>query len=235
LKLRTIDQPGRESQILSVSSFRELVDTPFHGKINAMCWKRKLSGNFAEIVDKVQSTGNITTIDEEELRSVELTGEGAQAREMLLNDWKMLEEYGASPTINLISYYDRDESSFFPTDVYSFHADRSPIPTATFLCTYHGEPSEILPNREAIQKILVPDIRNRLREQYRGAEQDFESYLAEHFYDLHYQALPHASPVSLGHGHLWKLAVDHPQSEVLPCIHRAPKEKNGQKRLLLIC
>jgi hypothetical protein len=31
------------------------------------------------------------------------------------------------------------------------------------------------------------------------------------------------------------LAVDHPESQVPPCIHRAPKEKSGQNRLLMIC
>ena len=36
-------------------------------------------------------------------------------------------------------------------------------------------------------------------------------------------------------GHLWKLAIYHPESQVLPCVHRAPKEKIGQNRLLLIC
>jgi hypothetical protein len=29
------------------------------------------------------------------------------------------------------------------------------------------------------------------------------------------------------------LAVDHPESKVLPCVHRAPAEKTN--RLLLIC
>jgi hypothetical protein len=42
-------------------------------------------------------------------------------------------------------------------------------------------------------------------------------------------------PISLGLSNLWKLAVDHPESEVLPCLHRAPKEKPNQKRLMLIC
>ena len=45
----------------------------------------------------------------------------------------------------------------------------------------------------------------------------------------------HSVPVRLGLGHLWRLAVDHPQQKVLPCIHRAPLEKEGEYRLLLIC
>ncbi|RYZ28666.1 MAG: DUF1826 domain-containing protein, partial [Chitinophagaceae bacterium] len=29
--------------------------------------------------------------------------------------------------------------------------------------------------------------------------------------------------------------VDHPKQQVLPCIHRAPIENEGECRLLLIC
>jgi len=52
---------------------------------------------------------------------------------------------------------------------------------------------------------------------------------------LHYRAQAMANPISLGLGHLWRLAVDYPESQVLPCIHRAPEENNGQLRLLMIC
>jgi hypothetical protein len=31
------------------------------------------------------------------------------------------------------------------------------------------------------------------------------------------------------------LAVDHPTQQVLPCVHRAPIEIDGEYRLLLIC
>jgi hypothetical protein len=47
--------------------------------------------------------------------------------------------------------------------------------------------------------------------------------------------MPDAKPLRLGLGQLWRLAVDHPGSLVLPCIHRAPEEQPGEKRLLLIC
>lgn len=55
------------------------------------------------------------------------------------------------------------------------------------------------------------------------------------FFDLHYQPKPDAQPVNLGTGHIWRLAVDHPTQKVLPCVHRAPVEKDGEYRLLLIC
>lgn len=231
-----INSPDTNHQIQEVNNFQDLVSTPFHGAINAICWTRTLTGNFSEIVNKLTPTDNITVIDQEELHKLQLSEQGQLARDRILQDWQLLTNQGAAPVLNLIKYYDRDEAnSFFPTDVYSFHADRSPVPTDTFLCTYHGAPSEILPNAQAQQKVLIPEIRNALKKRYDGAEEYFELFLSDHFYDLHYQATTNAQPISLGVGNLWKLAIDHPQSQVPPCIHRAPQEKTGQHRLLLIC
>lgn len=231
-----IDLYYAENQIHCVTNFQDLVSTPFSGEMNAICWTRELKGDFSEIVKKIALNENITTVEEEELRALQLSEQGQLAREILFNDLKVLEAHGASPILNVISYYDRDDTyPFFPTDVYSFHVDRSPIPTDTFLCTYHGESSEILPNSQGTKKILIPEIRVELEKIYDGAEEDFESFLSEHFFDLHYQAKPDAHPIRLGLGHLWRLAVDHPESQVPPCLHRAPQEKSGQKRLLLIC
>lgn len=225
-----------EKQIHYVTNFQDLVSVPFSGETNAICWNRQLTGDFAEIVEKVTLTGNITEIGQEELLELQLSEQGQLAREILLNDWKLLEAHGASPVLNVINHYDRDDSyPFFPTDVYSFHVDRSPIPVDTFLCTYYGESSEILPNSQGQKKVLIPEIRNELGRLYHGTEEGFESFLSEHCFDLHYQANPDAQPISLGLGHLWRLAVDHPESKVPPCVHRAPKEKPGQSRLLMIC
>lgn len=225
-----------ESQIHCVTNFQDLVSTPFSGEINAICWTRKLTGDFSEIVKKVTLSGNITAIEQEELQELQLSEQGQLAREILFNDLKLLKAHGASPILNVINYYDRDDTfPFLPTDVYSFHVDRSPIPTDTFLCTYYGEPSEILPNSQGKKKVLIPAIRDELKKLYHGADEGFESFLSEHFFDLHYQAKPEAHPISLGRGHLWRLAVDHPESKVPPCIHRAPEEKSGQHRLLMIC
>ena len=231
-----VDLSHAENQIHSVTNFKDLVSTPFHGKINAICWTRKLIGDFSEIVKQVELNGNIEELDQEELRELQLSEQGQLAREILLNDLKILKAQGASPILNLIKCYDRDDSyPFFPTDVYSFHVDRSPIPTDTFLCTYYGESSEILPNSQGEQKVLVPEIRDELKKLYGGTEEGFESFLSEYFFDLHYRAKPKAQPISLGLGHLWRLAIDHPESKVPPCLHRAPMEKNGQNRLLMIC
>jgi hypothetical protein len=225
-----------EEQIHLVTNFQDLVSTPFHGKMNAICWTRELTGDFSEIVEKIELDENMTVVDQEELLELQLSEQGQLAREILLNDLKALKAHGASPILNVIKHYDRDDAyPFFPTDVYSFHVDRSPIPTDTFLCTYFGDSSEILPNAQGEQKVLSPESRDELKKLYCGAEEGFESFLSENFFDLHYQAKTDARPISLGIGHLWRLAIDHPESQVPPCLHRAPNEKSGQKRLLLIC
>ena len=230
------DLSQTEHQVHCVTNFQDLVFTPFYGAMNAVCWTRTLTGDFAEIVNRITLNENIAELGEEKLRELQLSEQGQLAREILLQDLKLLKAHGAAPILNVISCYERDDAfPFFPTDVYSFHVDRSPVPTDTFLCTYYGEPSEILSNSEAIQKVLIPEIRDELKKLYRGADEGFESFLSEHFFDLHYQAKPNARPISLGIGHLWRLAVDHPESKVLPCIHRAPTEKIGHTRLLMIC
>ena len=225
-----------ENQILHTTSFKNLINTPFQGDKNAICWDRELKGDFAEIVNKIKLEDDIMVINSDNLLELNLSEQGQIARETLLNDLKLLKEYGASPTLNIIKCYERDDAfPFFPTDVYSFHVDRSPIPTHTFLCTYYGEPSEIVANTEARQKILNPEIRTELKKIHSGSEDTFEEFLKEYFFDLHYETKPNADIINLGVGNLWRLAVDHPKSKVLPCIHRAPQEKDGKIRLLLIC
>lgn len=223
--------------IQKVSNFQELMHTSFHGEINAISWNRKLEGNFEEIVNKLPTSENMITIHPKELLELQLSDQGKLAREIIINDLKMLEEQGAAPTLNVIKNYERDEDyPFFPTDVYSFHVDRSPVPTATILCTYFGASSDIIPNEQVTQKIQIPEIRAVLLKLYEGEEgAGFEDFLSEYFFDLHYQLKPEGKPINLGTGHLWKLAIDHPESKVLPCVHRAPKERAGESRLLLIC
>ncbi|MBR7690651.1 DUF1826 domain-containing protein [Acinetobacter nosocomialis] len=227
---------SEHKQVEVVTTFAELVNTLFQGDKNAICWARNLAGDFKEIVAKLQLKENITEISIEDLLALPLSEQGDLARDIILKDIQLLTDMGASPVLNLLKYYERDdELDFISTDVYSFHVDRSPIETDTFLCTYHGAASDIVPNDQVEQKVLIPEIREKLRALHDGSEAEFESFLAEYFFDLHYQPKPNAQPINLGTGHLWRLAVDHPTQKVLPCVHRAPFENDGEYRLLLIC
>lgn len=223
-------------QIEVVSTFSELVNTPFQGATNAICWHRNLVGDFKEIVSKLQLKENVTEVFIDDLLALQLSEKGNRAREIILGDLKLLTDLGALPSLNLLKNYERDEElDFISTDVYSYHVDRSPIVADTYLCTYYGAPSEILPNHQVEQKILIPEIREKLKKLHDGPEAEFETFLSDYFFDLHYQPKPNAEPVSLESGHLWRLAVDHPEQKALPCVHRAPIENDGEYRLLLIC
>ena len=226
---------SKSKQIGVVSSFSDLVNTNFKREQNALCWYRNLEGDFASIVNQLQLKENITEVFPKDLLALQLSEQGGRAREIILNDYQLLTDFGASPSLNLLKCYERDEEfDFISTDVYSFHVDRSPIATDTFLCTYYGASSEIISNAQAVQKVLIPEIRNKLSTLHNGSSNEFEDFLKENYFDLHYQPQPNATPINLGIGHLWRLAVDHPKQEVLPCIHRAPIEKQ-EYRLLLIC
>lgn len=227
---------SEHQQIAVVSSFSELIVTEFEGSTNAMCWHRRLEGDFEELVSKLTLKEPITEVSAKTLRALPLSEQGKLARDTILRDLQTLTDFGAAPVLNLIQCYERDtDFDFIATDVYSFHVDRSPVATDTFLCTYYGAPSDLIANEQAVLKVQVPEIREQLKALHQGAAQEFEDFLKDNYFDLHYQALPNANPVSLGTGHLWRLAVDHPTQVVLPCIHRAPVEADGGLRLLLIC
>lgn len=223
-------------QVTTVSSFSQLVNTNFQGEKNAICWERNLKGDFKEIVSQLQLKEDITEVSIEELNDLKLSEKGKIAREIILQDLANLTAFGAQPSLNLLKKYDRDdEFDFISTDVYSFHVDHSPIGTDTYLCTYFGAVSDIVPNDEVEQKILIPEIKAQLKNLYNGSDLNFDAFLKENYFDLHYQAKANAHPINLGLGNLWRLAVDHPNQEVLPCVHRAPNENENEYRLLLIC
>jgi len=219
-----------------VNTFSELVTTDFEGTMNSLCWKRSLKGDFKEIVSKLELAENITVVSQKDLLQLKLSENGEIARDIILDDLRFLTDTGAAPTLNLLKNYERDdEFDFISTDVYSFHVDRSPLEGDTFLCTYYGASSDILPNDQSVQKILIPEVREKLQALHQNSDGEFEAFLEENFFDLHYEAKKDARPISCGLGNLWRLAVDHPQQNVLPCIHRAPEENDGKIRLLLIC
>ena len=228
-------------RIRCVHSFAELAAGRFTDGVNALCWPRALPGDFGEVVRLLDSSRNrsddIDVIDEERLNRLSLSADGALAVASLLEDLRLLREQERDPVLNLIHGYPRDEEAGpVATDVFSWHADSAPVEADTWLCTYHGSPSEGLRNEDAVRRADVPATRAELLTLYGGADDDgFRDFLHEHCYDLHYAALPGAAPYSFGIGHLWRIAVDWPGSPVPPCIHRAPATIPGQPRLMVIC
>ncbi len=227
--------PPDYPRIKLVNSFHELITTPFADGINALCWPRTLPGDFREIIQHLTISPGITNLDDALLLSLPLSPAGRTAIDILLEDQRLLREHGLDPILNCIDGYPRDEDPI-PTHVFSFHADSAPVEAETWLCTYHGFPSEGLRNDQAQRRIDIPDTRAQLLKLYGGDENhDFLEYLTDHCYDLHYAPAPHAQPFSFGLGNLWRIAVDWPGSPVPPCIHRAPDTRPGDPpRLLLI-
>ncbi len=230
--------PSASARTQRVASFAELLATPFANGVNALCWPRVLAGDFGEVTALLgDGEGEaITVLDEARLRALPLSAAGQVAVEEMLADWAMLRAQALDPVLNCIHGYPRDEEGGpVVTDVFSYHADSAPVEASTWLCTYFGPSSEGLANEEAVRRVDVPDTRAALWKLYGGADEaEFQVFLNENCYDLHYAPVSGARPYAFGLGNLWRIAVDHPGSPVPPCIHRAPETTPGQKRLLLI-
>lgn len=229
--------PAGYERIQRVHSFQELVTTPFAGSVNALCWERTLPGDFGAVVERLAGGEEIATLDEERLLSLPVDTAGRAAIDVILEDLRLLRVHGLAPGLDCIQGYPRDdESEAVSTDVYSFHADSATVPADTWLCTYHGAPSEGLRNDEAQRFVDIPATRAELLRRYGGKDDaGFRDYLKEHCYDLHYAPLPQARPFSFGTGNLWRIALEYPGNPVPPCIHRAPADLPGRPpRLLLI-
>jgi hypothetical protein len=228
-------------RIKAVTSFHELITTPFGNGINALCWQRTLPGDFTEIARHLppmyEGCEGTIPLDESWLASLPVSPAGRTAIDILLEDQRQLRAHGLSPILDCIHGYPRDDDAGpVPTDVYSFHVDSATTETDTWLCTYFGAPSEGLPNEQAVRRIGIPATRAELLKAYGGEDDaDFLEYLQENCYDLHYAPASNAQPYSFGIGNLWRIAVQHPGSPVPACIHRAPETAAGQPpRLLLI-
>jgi len=229
--------PSEYHRVRHVGSFHELVATPFRDGINAMYWPRKLPGDFGEVIRHLSLDDELTSLEDDQLLSLPLSSAGLAAVAVLIEDLKLLRELDLDPVLNAILSYPREtDPGPVPVDVYSFHADSAPVEAETWLCTYHGAPSEGLRNDEAQRRVDIPEVRAELLKAFGGKDDEsFRDYLTEHCYDLHYAPLPGACPFSFGLGNLWRIAVDHPGSPVPPCLHRAPDNlPDGTPRLLLI-
>lgn len=216
------------SRVRQVGSFAELAATPFSSGVNALCWARRLPGDFRAIVEQLDSASDLTALDEARLRGLLLSEAGRVAVGVLLADLQLLRDHELDPVLNCIrAYPEDDDAGPVKTDVFSFHADSAPVAADTWLCTYHGAPSEGLPNEEAIRKVDLPEIRRELLARYDGSDNDdFREWLRDHCYDLHYAPRPGAQPYSFGQFNLWRIAVDYPGSPCPPCVHRAPRHRS---------
>lgn len=225
------------SRIRSVSSFDELVGTPLRDGVNALCWPRTLPGDFAEVAARLaREEAGIHAVDEEDFLALPVSAAGRVAVDAMLADFRLLRERQLDPVLNFINGSAHDEpDAIVATDVFSWHADRAPVPLDTYLCTYFGPTSEGLRNEDATRRIGDPATRAALLQRYGGADDEgFRDFLAEHSYDLHYAANPGAQPFSFGRFNLWRIALAYPGNPALPCIHRAPETRPGEVRLLLI-
>ncbi len=223
--------------VRELSGFEGLLAGRFAGAVNALCWRRDLEGDFSEVVAKLAVGPGITPLSAEILMGLRLTPAGRRAVEVMLQDVKCLEEHGLQPSLECVNGYVQDQDhGLLRTDVCSWHVDSATCEADTWLCTYYGAPTEGLSNAQAIRHVEVPETREQLLSAYEGCDEvGFREWLAEHNYDLHYAPLPDAVPYRFGLGNLWRVATLHDTCAVLPCIHRAPCQEPGSKRLLLIC
>lgn len=229
--------PPDYPRIKRVSSFQELITTPFADGINAFCWERTLNGDFAEVVEQLGVSEGIATLDESLLAGLPVSKAGRLAIDQLLEDYRLLRNNDLEPVLNCIRDYPRDEDPGpVPTDVFSFHVDSATVEADTYLCTYHGPASEGLRNEDAQRRVDIPETRAELLKRFGGKDDNaFRKYLNENCFDLHFVPIPSARPFPFGVGNLWRIATDYPGRPVPPCIHRAPATLSGASpRLLLI-
>jgi hypothetical protein len=228
--------PPDYPRIKRVTSFQELVTTRFTDNVNALCWERGLPGDFNEVVSRLDASQGVTPLDETQLLALPLGASVRAGIAQMIEDQRLLRGHGLSPRLDSIQDYPRDENAGpVPTDVYSFHVDSATVETDTYLCTYYGPASEGLRNEQARRRVDIPETRAELLRLFGGEDNaDFDEYLKENCYDLHYVPLPHARPFSFGVGNLWRIAVQYAGSPGPPCIHRAPETLPGEGRRLLL-
>lgn len=229
-----IEHSPASGRVKQVGGFQELLTTPFADGVNAFCWSRSLPGDYTEVVRLLGPGEGIVALDEKRLRGLRLGAGGKEAVEQMLADLALLCDAGRDPVLNIIYGYPKDEEGGpVPTDVMSWHVDSAPVEADTWLCTYHGAPSEGLLNEHALRKVDDPKIRAELLKLFGGVDDPaFTDWLSENHCDLHYALKPGAQPYSFGQFNLWRATCAWPGSPVPPCVHRAPV--TDMPRLLLI-
>jgi hypothetical protein len=223
----------------AVGTFEALVGASFDEGVNALCWPRRLDGDFAALARALAPTDGLVAVEPAALRRLRLGPAARAAAAAILDDVERLDALGLDPVVNCIAAYPRDERGLpIATDVMSFHVDRAPVCVDTWLCTYHGASTEAVDNELVRRRIDDPTVRGALRAAagFHDDDDEFAAFVAEGSFDLHYAALDGASPCPLGVGHLWRIAVAWPGAPAPPCVHRAPATRPGDEpRLLLLC
>lgn len=230
----------------AVASVDALVDAAFGDGVNAYVCARDVDGDFAGLAarcaaadpdfDADRDDAGVVTLSPDALCARAASLAQARAAELVCSDWERLAALGKDPVINVIARYPRDTRGLpIAVDVHSFHADRAPIETDTWLCTYAGAPSEGVDN-DAATAILDDDaVRAAVRAAAGDVDDDaFAAFVADNSFDLHHRVRDPAGVFSFGQHALWKIAVQWPGAPVPPCLHRAPLP-DGALRLLLIC
>ena len=181
-----------------VKSLDELASTPFRDGVNALCWPRKLPGDFRTVAEALGTDEGIVTVDELSLADLTLGEAGQVARDILLADQQSLRAFDLQPNLDCVHGSPREApEGLFHTDVHSFHVDTATVSADTWLCTYVGATSEGLCNDEAQQRVDDPATRAELLRLHGGPDDvGFLEFLATNFYDLHYTPLPSAQPFS---------------------------------------
>ncbi|MCA9568757.1 MAG: hypothetical protein KC656_12985 [Myxococcales bacterium] len=199
----------------------------------ALGLRRRLAGDFGELLAHLAPREGRVEIDPRDLPGLDLGPGGRRAVGEILDDVGLLEDLGLEPQLDCIVSYARDERGLaVQTDVCSFHADRADGELDTWICTYIGPCTELLAPADARRRIEDPARRAGLLAASGLAEgPTFEAWLRDGSFDLHFEPREGALPVPLGVGELWRLAVDWPGAPGPPCVHRAP---SGGPRLLLL-
>ena len=220
----------------TVPDLEGLVQHRFQGAVSAVGLKRSLAGDFGAVARALAPPTGHRDVSPRRLRHLALGPEGRRAAAQILDDLDGLEDQGCAPQLSCVTDYPRDLRGLpVRTEVQGFHIDRAPVEVDTWLCTYAGGSTEILPPEDALRCIDDPTTRAALRQVWGLPEGEaLESRIREGSFDLQYVPRPGASGVVLGAHHLWRLAVSWPGAAVAACIHRAPATVPGQPRLLLI-
>ena len=75
--------PSDYPRVQRVNNFGELVTTRFANGVNALCWERKVEGDFAEVVQLLGPGEAITTVDDARLLALPASAAGRVAIENL--------------------------------------------------------------------------------------------------------------------------------------------------------